>query len=232
MLAELGLPGVLGLLVLVGGAGWAVARARRRDAALTVALAGTFAVWLLQTSVDWVYTMPGLTGIALLAAAGLCALAGRTPETAPPRAGTRPSRGRLTRAWTVGVIGLVAVGAPSVARQYLAQERGDQAAAVLNADPTAALQDTASALRLDRSRVETYYTRAAAFARLGYYADARATLLAAVRIEPLNYVPWALLGDLATRRGDAVAASAAYGRAQSLDPRDASQLSSSPPVAG
>jgi Tfp pilus assembly protein PilF len=106
-------------------------------------------------------------------------------------------------------------------RQYLAVQRSDRAASVLAADPRAALAGTRSALRLDDSRPETYYTRAAAFARLGDYPDARATLLEAVRIEPLNYVPWALLGDLATRRGAAAAASAAYRRAAALDSRDA-----------
>ncbi len=213
MLAELGLPGLLALLVTIGGVLWALARSRRRDTALSVALGGTFAVWLLQTSVDWVYTMPGLTGIALLGAAGLGALAGPEPG--------RPASARALRAWTLGVIALVAGGAPSLVRQYLAEQRADRAAGVLAADPRSALAGTRSALRLDDSRPETYYTRAAAFARLGDYPDARATLLEAVRIEPLNYVPWALLGDLATRRGDAAAAGAAYRRAAALDPRDA-----------
>ena len=214
MLAELGLPGLLALLVTIGGVLWALARSRRREAALSVALGGTFAVWLLQTSVDWVYTMPGLTGIALLGAAGLGALAGGPDPPGPPPA-------RALRAWTLGVIALVAVGAPSLVRQYLAEQRAARAAAVLPADPRAALAGTRSALRLDGSRPETYYTRAAAFARLGDYPDARATLLGAVRIEPLNYVSWALLGDLATRRGDAAAARAAYLRAAALDPWDA-----------
>ncbi len=219
MLAELGLPGLLALLATIGGVLWALARSRRRDAALSVALGGMFSVWLLQTSVDWVYTMPGLTGIALLAAAGLGALAGPEPAA--------PAPARALRAWTLGVIALVAVGAPSLVRQYLAGQRADRAAGVLAADPRAALAGTRSALRLDDSRPETYYTRAAAFARLGDYPDARATLLGAVRIEPLNYVPWALLGDLATRRGDAAAARAAYRRAAALDPRDAALFTGS-----
>jgi hypothetical protein len=243
MLSELGLPGLLALLVFIGGVGWAFARSRTRDIGLTVALAGTFIVWLLHTSVDWVYNMPGITGIALLSAAGLCGLAAgrgapaallstpralapapRAPVRAPLRTVLPPHGDRRALAWTVAVIALVAVGAPSLVRQYLSQQRAESAAAALPADPQTALQKARDALRLDDSRLETYYTEAAAFARLGDYPNARATLLTAIRVEPLNYVPWALLGDLATRRGDTAQADAAYGRARTLDPYDAAQL--------
>ncbi|MCA1689416.1 MAG: hypothetical protein LC720_02935, partial [Actinobacteria bacterium] len=217
---------------------------------LSVALGGTFLVWLLHTSVDWVYNMPGLTGIALLGAAGLCTLAaGRVqPSPArpdlpvavvPPAPAATPvgtvARSRGSRAdprvlaWTVGVIALVATGAPSLVRQYLAQQHSDAAAAALPAHPEAALRDTRAALRLNGSRVETYYTRASAFARLGDYRDARATLRDAVRIEPVNYVPWVLIGDLATRRGHTGAATAAYARARALDPGDAALFTATPP---
>jgi Flp pilus assembly protein TadD len=45
-------------------------------------------------------------------------------------------------------------------------------------------------------------------------------LLAAAALEPHNYVPPALLGDLAVRRGDLAVARAAYARALVLNPRD------------
>ncbi|MGI8802547.1 MAG: O-antigen ligase family protein [Solirubrobacteraceae bacterium] len=233
MLAELGVPGLVALLALILGVGWALRRSRRRDVALTVALGGTAAVWLLDTSVDWVYNMPGLTGVALLSAAGLCALAVRAQSPVPLPGGPvlaaapessavpPPARDRRVVAWTLAVIALVAVGAPALVRQYLAQQRSDSAAATLVASPRRALADARDALRLNGSRVETYYTQAAAFARLGDYPDARNTLLEAVRVEPLNYVPWVLLGDLATRRGDAPQASEAYGQARRLNPGDA-----------
>ena len=50
---------------------------------LAVAAGGTFAVWLVHTSVDWLHLIPGLTGIALCSAAVLVG-----PWTRP-RAGTR-----------------------------------------------------------------------------------------------------------------------------------------------
>lgn len=64
------------------------------------------------------------------------------------------------------------------------------------------------------------YLRAAAYARLDDYQRARASLVEATRREPHDYVPWALLGDLATRRGDRALARRYYRRAVELNPRD------------
>src|SRR5205823_3692742 len=86
--------------------------------------------------------------------------------------------------------------------------------------PRAAIGTLTTALRLDPYSLETLYSLASAYARLDDYSDARASLLAAQRREPHNYVPPALLGDLATRRGDFVAAAGAYRRSLSLNPRD------------
>ena len=59
-----------------------------------------------------------------------------------------------------------------------------------------------------------------AYARLDDYSGARATLQIAARREPHNYVPPALLGDLAMRRGYYRLAAAEYRRALALNPRD------------
>ncbi|MGH2973649.1 MAG: hypothetical protein ACRDLL_02095 [Solirubrobacterales bacterium] len=69
--------------------------------------------------------------------------------------------------------------------------------------------------------MQAYYAKASALARLDAYIPARAALLEAIRREPHNYVSWALLGDIATRRGDIAGAMRAYRRASSLNPRDA-----------
>jgi Flp pilus assembly protein TadD len=52
------------------------------------------------------------------------------------------------------------------------------------------------------------------------YPRARGALLLATRREPHNYVPPALLGDLAMRRGDYPLATVEYRRALALNPRD------------
>ena len=76
------------------------------------------------------------------------------------------------------------------------------------------------ALALNADSLPTYYLKAAAYARLDDYLRARATLLAATRREPHDFVTWALLGDIALRRGDRAAAARSYRRARALNPRD------------
>ena len=82
-LAELGLVGavLLAAFLAVVAAGFVrTARAAvRRQTARTVAVAagGVFAGWLIQTSADWLHLLPGLTAIALAAAAALLVRPGR-----------------------------------------------------------------------------------------------------------------------------------------------------------
>lgn len=123
MLAETGLVGGLALAGFVGAvlaALWRRLHADQGEAAAGVALAagGIFALWLAQTSVDWLHLIPGLSAIALAGAAILLepwmaarslpaaggpseaarALARRAPR-APRRRGARGRpRGRPDRA--------------------------------------------------------------------------------------------------------------------------------------
>ena len=73
---------------------------------------------------------------------------------------------------------------------------------MLTSDPAAAIAKARDSLRLNDERLQAYYLEAAAWARLGDYRRARAALAEAARREPHDFVTWALLGDLATRRGD------------------------------
>ena len=74
-LAETGLVGLLLLVLFVGAVlGGFVRRARAGvhdpvERGLAVGAGGVFLVWLVHTSVDWLHLIPGLTGIALCAAA-------------------------------------------------------------------------------------------------------------------------------------------------------------------
>jgi Flp pilus assembly protein TadD len=83
-----------------------------------------------------------------------------------------------------------------------------------------ALDKAGDSLRLNDEALPAYYLRAAAWARLGDYERARAALTEATEREPRDFVPWTLLGDLATRRGDDRQALRDYGRAHQLNPRD------------
>ncbi len=68
--------------------------------------------------------------------------------------------------------------------------------------PVQALGKIRIAEELDPWSMQTQYEAATAYARLDDYAAARTVLLHAEQLEPENYVPPALLGDIATRAGD------------------------------
>lgn len=207
VLAELGLVGGVALMVFLGGLAAGFAR-RRNDIAVAVGCGGVVIVWLIHTSVDWLWNLPGLTGLALLAAAALL-----TDE--------RPAMTRFSRPFVVVAAIVAAVGAASLGRQYVADRYRADAAAALEADPAEALRSSRQALQLNPASMEAHYVRAAAFARYSEYGLARATLRRAVGREPTNFVPWGLLGDLAVRRGNLDAAAQAYRNASRLNPRDA-----------
>jgi tetratricopeptide (TPR) repeat protein len=219
--AELGLPGVLALLLAFAGAilgAWRLARAAAASAAdrfLAVAATGCFTAWLVHANVDWTHLLPGVTGIALVAAAVL--VRDRTPVAAPSplRAARRP---RLAPAAVVAVgLALAAIG---LSRQGLSEHYRAEGREALAAQPAEALLDADRSLRLDPEAVDAYYLKAAALARFGEAAAARAALTEAARREPREYVTWALLGDLAVRTGDLGRARSHYRRALALNPRD------------
>lgn len=213
--AELGVLGVLGLIAFVGGVVWA-ACARggtlaAGDRMVKVAATGMFVAWFVHTSVDWLYDIPGLTGMAMISAALLVVPA--------PRAGgvARTRRQMALLAPALVVLGLLAA---SAGRQYIAERYATSGSAQLAGAPAKAITTLQRARALDPYSLSTLYSLAAAYARLDDYPDAHAVLLAAAALEPHNYVPPALLGDLAVRRGDLAVARAAYARALVLNPRD------------
>jgi hypothetical protein len=188
-----------------------VAHREGLEIGLSVAATGMFLIWLAQTSVDWLHLIPGLTGIALGAAAILL----RDP-------GAKGSEGlRRVPLPAVGVAVILAVAAiVLIGRPTLALHLRTEAQAEIVSDPTGAIEKVEESLSLNPDAVEAYYTKAAALARLDAYRPAEAALLEAIAREPHNYVSWGLLGDLRTRRGDIAGAMRAYGRASTLNPRD------------
>jgi O-antigen ligase len=249
--AELGVGGIVALLAFAGAV-LAACWARRgtlaaQDPLIKVAAAGVFAAWLIDTSVDWTYDIPGLAGMAIVAAglllvpavpaeapgatspagaAGATAPAGAAGATAPAGAPTAaapgPDRARSRRALAAGALALcvLALLAASVGRQYAATRFEQAGANEVARSPQAAIGTLTEAQKLDPYSLPTLYALASAYAREDNYARARDTLLAAAAREPDNYVPPALLAELAVRRGDTRLAAAEYQRALALDPRD------------
>ncbi|HEX3616033.1 MAG TPA: O-antigen ligase family protein [Solirubrobacteraceae bacterium] len=224
MLAELGIGGALGLGLFIVAV-LAAALTRRRatlagaDAALKIAALGMFAAWLAATSVDWLYDIAGLACMAMLAAAVLVAPAAAAAEsTDPPPRPVAMRRGRQGQVTLVVTLGLLALVAASLGRQYVAVLYSDSGRNLVVRHPLRALQTLRTAEQLDPWSLQTQYAVAAAYAHLNDYQAARAALLRAAELEPENYVPPALLGDIATRNGDRAAALTAYRRALRLDP--------------
>lgn len=215
-LAELGLVGAAALAlfafaVLAGFVRRAVrARLDPGEATIAVGAGGLFVFWFVHTSVDWLHLIPGATGLALCAAACL---------VGPWRESARVD----IRSWvTIAVVSgfLVLGGAVLIGRATLADHRRAAAEESLDNDPRSALDEANRSLALDDEALAAYYAKAAAEARLGRYEPARAALLEATRREPRDFVAWALLGDLAVRRGDFQQARRDYGRAARLNPLD------------
>jgi O-Antigen ligase/Tetratricopeptide repeat len=226
-LQTLGETGLIGALLLgaffvaVFIGAWrraAAARARPAEIGATVTALGMFTVWLAQTSVDWLHLIPGLTGIALGAAAILLRRDPGDGDGETARSGLRPVPAiALGGAVLLGALAILFVG-----RATLAEHLRSNARSELTAQPAEALTSASESLSLNGDSPQGYYLEAAALARLGDYQAAKRALREAIEREPHNYVSWALLGDLLTRRGAIEPALRAYGQAAALNPRDRS----------
>jgi UDP-GlcNAc:undecaprenyl-phosphate/decaprenyl-phosphate GlcNAc-1-phosphate transferase len=215
-LSELGLVGG-GLVAIFIGAVLvglvrraSLARRSPADAGLVVAAGGIFLVWLVHTSVDWVHLIPGVTGVALAAAAVLLS----------PWRRTAAGRGPLHMLVVACCAALVVGAAVFLGRATLADRHATNAQDASATNPRRALAEADRSLALNHDAVSTHYLRSAAYARLGDYVRSRDSLLVATRVEPQNFVTWALLGDLSVRRGDRRLAQAYYRKALALNPRD------------
>jgi O-antigen ligase len=216
-LAELGIVGMLFLLLFVGAVIAGLWRQSRRARELperrmvAVAAGGAFVAWLTHTSVDWLHNIPGVTGIALCAAAALVSPWALRPSRAPVS----------TRIVVVALVGVLAVvAADSVGRLAYAEKDRIAARDSLRSDPVEALRLANRSLALNDESVPALYVRGAAYARLGRYGESRAALLEAAKVEPRDHLTWALLGDLSARRGKFRQAQAYYRRSLALNPRN------------
>jgi O-Antigen ligase len=86
MLTELGIPGLLGLVMLAGGVAVAGRRALGRHPVLAPGPCAACAVWLLHAAIDWDWQLPAATLPAIVAAAAL--VAASETGTMEPSAGS------------------------------------------------------------------------------------------------------------------------------------------------
>lgn len=223
-LAELGLVGGALLALFLAGLAWGLvatagaARRSREERTVFVAAAGLVTAWLVQTSVDWIHLLPGVTAMALLAAA---ALLRRRDESAGEADAPAPGRRRLTYVVVPVVAVAIGVAAISLSRQELAEHYGRAARSALARDDLdRALREAQRSIRADPTAMPSYWLKAGALSRLGREDEAGVTLEQAWRREPGNFVTYVLLGDHFARAGDPARARRYYRRALTLNPRD------------
>jgi hypothetical protein len=212
VLAEAGLIGLLALLTAIGAVGWAI---RRRWAAAdptarrwSSALAGAAVVLLAQTTIDWLWEIPGLMGLAVLCAGIAVAVLPAAPGAAP-----RPARIALRAA---PVLATLLVAALFLSDTYTREAREQR-----DGTPQQQLDAARAAQRLNPLATAPHYLAAGALERAGDREGARAELRDALDLEPTSFVTMTLLGDLETRAGDRAAARRWYRRALERNPRDA-----------
>lgn len=227
VLAELGLVG-LGLLVATFAAvAFAALRAVRRartaaDRALVAGAIGAVAAWSVHTSLDWLYNVPAVTGVALVCVAALLTAGARRREDADEATPAAPAGlARRARAARVAAVAALAGVAASLSVGLAVHGYTSRAEARVATDPVAARDLARKATRLDGGDVPAWIALAAAEARLGSYARSDAALRRIVTAEPASYVGYALRGDLATRAGLTGRAHALYTAAARRNPLDA-----------
>jgi hypothetical protein len=217
LLAETGLVGFLLFgtflvaLIVAFARGWRSAPAAIRRPAVALAAGG--AVVIGQNSIDWLWLIPGITGLGLFSAAlatGMVSQPARAPALAPTR---------RSIAWPAVAVGLV-LAAISVVLPFLADFHERRARAVAATQPAKTLSEGRAAERLDPFSVVPHYLQAGALEDLGRPAAAREELLQALDLEPRNFATLGLLGDFEARQGAKQQAEMYYRRALALDPLD------------
>ena len=210
----------LGGLAVALGSGWRrLGDAARRPAA---AAAAAGAVLIGQSTVDWIWLIPGLTAIGIFSLALAAAQAGQgagqvddaASEPDPARRGTVVAR--LGRAIALGALLVAVVG---VLALFLSDAYIQRARTVVS-DPAAQLSSARIAGSLDPWSVTPHYLEASALETLGDRPAAYGELRKALALEPTNFATLGVLGDFEARGHDFARARSYYRRALALDPLD------------
>ncbi|UGS38829.1 O-antigen ligase family protein [Capillimicrobium parvum] len=215
VLSELGLVGAILMgAFLVGAIGVLVTRWRhvpQPRQRLASGLAASGAVLIGQSMVDWMWRIPGVTGLGLLCL-GIGVALVLDPATAPSR--------RLPAAWRAVTAGALAIAVVAVAVLYLSDFYVRQARADAADSPAKQLSAARTASKLNPVSVVPWYLMASAHESDGQLAEARSDLLKALDKEPGNFATMGVIGDFYARQGRYRAARYWYGRALKLNPVD------------
>jgi hypothetical protein len=214
--------GIVGVLLLFGGlalaAFAAVAGVRRLPppaAGAVAAAAAAFLYWLLHASVDWLYELPALGGLAFILVGLATTVRGDDDPSQPSNRGRTE---RLTRG--AAVAGTTVVGL-SFLLPWLAEREVTAAADVWRTTPRTAYDKLDRAADLNFLSARPRLVEGTIAFRLGELDRAERAFLAALDRNPRSAYAWLELGAIASARGDSDAAQSRLARAAFLQPRDA-----------
>lgn len=207
-LAELGIPGLALIVVILLLLLWAFAvRVRRLDRCLSACLTAAMLSWAVRAAVDWDWEIPAIT-FGLFAAGGLALAAGK--ETAgsawrwPARAGV------VLGAIALAIVpGLVGVSEARMMEARVAVERDDWPTAIRAAERAAATDD---------SQAAPHYLLGFSYLSEDQPRRAGAAMREAVRRDPENSQYWIGLAVAEAQMGKSGRRSALMG--YRLDPRN------------
>ncbi len=214
--------GALLFIAFLVGIGVAIARSARScepgERRVVAGLAAAGAAVIGQTMTDWIWLIPTLMGLGLLALALAAVPRGRTEDRPPPLdLGAHGDRWRQVARYASAAV--LTAAAVSVGMLYLSDLYVRKARTEFE-NPAEQLSSAQQAEDLNPVWIVPLYLQASALESEGQTAEARGALQDALSQEPDNFVTLALLGDLEVRAGRRGAARAYYLRASEQNPLD------------
>jgi tetratricopeptide (TPR) repeat protein len=170
-----------------------------------------------QSSVDWIWLIPGLTALGLFAlsvGAAQVAVRSAPPALVDARVASPVRRGARVAAALGMTVAMLSVLSVLLSDAYV------QRARALIGDPRAELSAAQTASTLEPWSLTPHYLEASALETMGNRPAAYAQLLDALRLEPRNFATLGVLGDFEARGHDFALARSYYRRALALDPLD------------
>ncbi|MGZ5375695.1 MAG: O-antigen ligase family protein [Solirubrobacterales bacterium] len=222
-LAELGVPGLLALLAVLGSLLATALAARRRlgrdeDVGAAAAAIAAFIVFLLYAGIDWIWELPAIGALAL----GGAAVAGAAsfPRWGPQRLSAAP------RVTLIAVaLAAVLVQVPGLVSTERLRASGDELRGG-SVDRASELAD--EAVRAEPWAAAPYVQRALVEQRQGDLAAARTDAQRAIDRERTNWRHHIVLARIEAQAGDRAAVRAQLAEARRLAPDSALLLPSSP----
>jgi O-antigen ligase len=224
LLSETGIVGTLLYVAFLVFLAIAIARAARAanfvDRRVIAGLAAAGAAVVAQTLTDWLWVIPTVMGLGILALALAAQPRGRA-EDRPAPLGLGGHGDRLRMVGRLAAAAAMTAAAVSVALLFLADLNVRQARAELEEGTAQGQLDAARrAEDLNPIAVTPLYLQASALESSGDRDAARDALREALEQEPDNFVTLALLGDLEIRAENLPDARGYYQRAYELNPMD------------